>query len=117
MTSASSAWLAVSRADEADAVMVLSVGGGDLERNISPNIVRGLDEAHRRGMKIFGIVGRDGGYTKRMADVVLVVPTVDPELVTPFAEAFQALVWHCLVSDPRLLQTATKWESTTASTQ
>src|SRR5882672_6669715 len=76
-------WLRTSRADADDAVLVLSVGGGDLERNVSPNIVRALDEARRRGMTIFGVVGRDGGYTRRVADVVVVVPTVDPAHVTP----------------------------------
>lgn len=105
------AFLRVSRASERDAVLVLSVGGGDAARNVSPNIVRGLDEARARGLRIFGIVGRDGGYTKQVADEAIVVPTVDPALVTPLAEAFQAVVWHCLVSHPALQQAATKWES------
>jgi D-sedoheptulose 7-phosphate isomerase len=85
-------WLRGSRATARDAVMVLSVGGGDAERNVSPNIVRALERAQRIGMRIFGIVGRDGGFTKRVGDVVVVVPTVDRELVTPFTEAFQAVV-------------------------
>jgi D-sedoheptulose 7-phosphate isomerase len=89
----------------------MSVGGGDADRNVSPNLVKAVDEARRRGLTILGIVGRDGGYTKKMGDVVLVVPTVDAKLVTPFAEAFQAVVWHCLVSHPALAQGQTKWES------
>jgi D-sedoheptulose 7-phosphate isomerase len=105
------AWLKVSRATANDAVLVMSVGGGDLERNVSPNLVRGVDEARRRGLRIFGIVGRDGGHTAKVGDVVIVVPTVDSRLITPFTEAFQALVWHCLVSHPLLAQTQTKWES------
>jgi D-sedoheptulose 7-phosphate isomerase len=105
------AWLKVSRATANDAILVMSVGGGDVERNVSPNLVRGLDEARRRGLKIFGIVGRDGGYTKKVGDVVVLVPTVDPKLVTPFSEAFQAVVWHCLVSHPLLARAQTKWES------
>ncbi|MGE0392000.1 MAG: SIS domain-containing protein [Vicinamibacterales bacterium] len=106
------AYLRVSRASDRDAVLVLSVGGGDLERNVSPNIVRGLEEAKRRQMRVFGIVGRDGGYTKRVGDEVIVIPTVDPALITPLSEAFQAVVWHALVSHPILQQMATKWEST-----
>jgi D-sedoheptulose 7-phosphate isomerase len=105
------AWLRTSRASANDAVMVFSVGGGDAERNVSPNIVRALDEARARGLRIFGIVGRDGGYTRKVGDLVIVVPTVDAALVTPFAESFQAVVWHCLVSHPAVQQVATKWES------
>lgn len=108
-------WLAVSKANARDAIFVMSVGGGDAERNISPNLVRAVDEARRRGLKILGIVGRDGGYTKKVGDLVVVVPTVEPRLVTPFAEAFQAVVWHCLVSHPALAQGQTKWESVAAS--
>lgn len=104
-------WLKVSRASTRDAVLVLSVGGGDVARNVSPNIVRGLEEAKRRGLKIFGIVGRDGGFTGQIGDEVVIVPTVDAALITPLAEAFQAVVWHCLVSHPALVQSATKWES------
>jgi D-sedoheptulose 7-phosphate isomerase len=103
------AYLRVSRATERDAVLVFSVGGGDAARNVSPNIVRAVDEAKRRGMQVFGIVGRDGGHTKQRGDVVIVVPTVDPHLVTPLSEAFQAVVWHALVSHPQLQQQATKW--------
>ena len=105
------AYLRVSRATDRDAVLVLSVGGGDAARNVSPNIVKGLDEAKRRGMRIFGIVGRDGGYTRKVGDDVVVIPTADPNLITPLSEAFQAVVWHCLVSHPVLQQAATKWES------
>ncbi len=104
-------WLKTSRANDKDAVMVFSVGGGDVARNVSPNIVHALDEAKRRGVKIFGIVGRDGGYTKQIGDEVIVVPTVDAELITPLAEAFQAVVWHCLVSHPALAVQRAKWES------
>ena len=105
------AWLRISRARANDAVFVLSVGGGDADRNISTNIVRALDEARVRGVKIFGVVGRDGGYTKKVGDHVLVIPTVDPARVTAHTEAFQAVIWHCLVSHPKLQLEATKWES------
>jgi D-sedoheptulose 7-phosphate isomerase len=109
------AWLRTSRANEDDAVFVLSVGGGDLARNVSPNLVRALDEARRRRLRIFGIVGRDGGYTKTVGDIVVIVPTVDPALITPHAEAFQAVIWHCVVSHPALAVQATKWESLNAA--
>ncbi len=104
-------WLKGSRACDRDAVLVLSVGGGDADRNVSRNIVRALEEAQRRGTRIFGIVGRDGGYTKQVGDNVIVVPTVDASLVTPLAEAFQAVVWHSLVSHPSLAVQPAKWES------
>jgi len=102
-------WLRTSRAGDKDAVFVFSVGGGNLEKNVSPNIVAALKEAKERGTKIFGVVGRDGGCTKKVGDCVIVVPTVDANRVTPHAEAFQAVVWHCLVSHPALQQIATKW--------
>jgi D-sedoheptulose 7-phosphate isomerase len=102
-------WLKVSNAKANDAVFVLSVGGGNLERNVSPNIVMALKLAKERGLKIFGVVGRDGGYTKQVGDCVVIVPTVDENRVTPHAEAFQGVVWHCLVSNPVLQQMATKW--------
>ncbi len=105
------AYLRTSRANEKDAVLVFSVGGGDAVRGISANIVRALDEAKRRGLTIYGIVGRDGGYTKQVGDEVIVVPTVSPTQVTPHAEAFQAVVWHCIVSHPELAANAMKWES------
>lgn len=105
------AFLRVSQGRAADALFVLSVGGGDEARNVSPNIVRAVNEARRRGMRVLGIVGRDGGHTKRAGDSVVVVPTVDARLVTPLTEAFQAVIWHGLVSHPRLQVQATKWES------
>ena len=104
------AWLITSRANEKDAVMVFSVGGGDIERNVSANIVQALDEAKRRRLKIFGIVGRDGGYTKKVGDEVIVIPTIDLNKITPHTEAFQAVVWHCIVSHPALMMKANKWE-------
>ena len=107
------AWLRTSKANDKDAIFVFSVGGGDAERNISANLVHALDEGKRRGCKIFGVVGRSGGYTKKVGDNVIVVPTVDAALVTPHTEAFQAVVWHCLVSHPKLQIQETKWESAT----
>ena len=103
------AWLVTSKLSDKDGVFVFSVGGGNLEKNVSPNIVRALELAKKRGAKIFGVVGRDGGFTKKVGDHVVVIPTVDPALVTPHTEAFQAVVWHCLVSHPKLQQNATKW--------
>jgi D-sedoheptulose 7-phosphate isomerase len=103
------AWLKTSQATRNDAVFVFSVGGGNLEKNVSANIVAGLKEAKQRGMKIFGVVGRDGGYTRQVGDCVVLVPTVDASRVTPHTEAFQAVVWHCLVSHPALQQISTKW--------
>jgi D-sedoheptulose 7-phosphate isomerase len=102
-------WLRGSRANERDALLILSVGGGNAERNVSMNLVRAIDEAKQRGLSIFGIVGRDGGYTAQQADIAIIVPTADPKHVTPHAEAFQAVVWHCLVSHPALQKAATKW--------
>ena len=102
-------WLKVSRAKAADAILIFSVGGGNLERNVSPNLVAAIKEAKTRGLKVFGIVGRDGGYTKQAGDVVVVIPTVGESRVTPHQEAFQAVVWHCLVSHPKLQRNATKW--------
>jgi D-sedoheptulose 7-phosphate isomerase len=104
-------WLKVSRLRDRDAVFVLSVGGGDAERNISPNLVAALRHARQIGAKILGVVGRDGGYTARVADAAVIVPTVNPATITPHAEAFQAVIWHLLVSHPRLKAAATKWES------
>ena len=111
------AWLKVSRANNSDAVLVFSVGGGDAERNISVNLVRALEEAKRRGLKVFGVVGRQGGYTKRVGDAVVVIPTVNAAHVTPHTEAFHAVVWHCLVSHPKLQLAGTKWESTVNASQ
>jgi D-sedoheptulose 7-phosphate isomerase len=106
------AWLKGSRLRREDAVFVFSVGGGSLERNISPNLVRALQFAKEVGAAIVGVVGRDGGYTATVADACAIVPTVNPETVTPHSEAFQAVVWHLLVSHPALKTNATKWEST-----
>jgi len=107
-----SAWLRVSHLNDRDAVLVFSVGGGNREKNISPNLVSALEFATEVGAKILGIVGRDGGQTARMADVCVIVPTVNPETVTPHSEAFQSVLWHLLVSHPALKVQATKWEST-----
>ena len=104
-----SAWLKTSRANKNDAVFIFSVGGGNLEKNVSPNLVAALKEAKERGLKVFGVVGRDGGYTKKVGDNVILIPTVDANRVTPHTEAFHAVVWHCLVSHPVLQQIATKW--------
>lgn len=106
------AWLKGSRLRSEDAVFVLSVGGGSLEKNISPNLVRGVQYAKQVGATVVGIVGRDGGYTATVADACVIIPTVNPETVTPHAEAFQAVVWHLLVSHPLLKMSASKWEST-----
>jgi D-sedoheptulose 7-phosphate isomerase len=102
-------WMDVSKANSKDAILVFSVGGGDTERNVSMNIVRAVDEAKRRDMKVFGIVGRGSGYTARNGDVVVVVPSPAPSRITPHSEAFQAVVWHCLVSHPVLQRKQTKW--------
>ncbi len=104
-------WLKTSRLGDKDAVFVLSVGGGDLEKNISPNLVRALQYARNVGARITGIVGRDGGFTATVADACLIIPTVNPETVTPHSEAFQAVIWHLLVSHPALKACQTKWES------
>ena len=103
------AWLRTSKANQKDAVFVLSVGGGNTEKKVSTNLVFGIKAAKSLGMKIFGVVGRDGGYTKEVGDTVIVIPTVESSRITPHAEAFQAVVWHCLVSNPLLQQSATKW--------
>lgn len=105
------AWLRVSRLQARDAILVFSVGGGSVERNVSPNLVTALDYAKSVGAKVLGIVGRDGGYTARVADVCVIIPTVHPDRITPHSEAFQGVVWHLLVSHPALQQKATKWES------
>jgi len=105
------AWLAGSRLRAEDGVFVLSVGGGSLERNISANLVRALDHAAKVGATIVGVVGRDGGYTAKVATACVIVPTVNPDTITPHSEAFQAVVWHLLVSHPLLKTAATKWES------
>jgi D-sedoheptulose 7-phosphate isomerase len=106
-----SAWLKVSRLNSKDMLFVFSVGGGDLEKNISPNIVRAVSLAKEVGANVIGVLGRNGGYTASVADACIVVPTVNSEMVTPHTESFQALVWHLLVSDPRLQMMSNKWES------
>jgi D-glycero-D-manno-heptose 1,7-bisphosphate phosphatase len=106
------AWLRTSRLRANDLVLVFSVGGGDLEKNVSPNLVAALQYAKTVGAKILGIVGRDGGHTAKIADVCVLIPTVNPAHITPHAEAFQAVVWHLLVSHPAVKQQQTKWEST-----
>lgn len=105
-------WLKGSRLTSRDMLFVFSVGGGDLERNISPNLVRALQYGKDIGATICGVVGRDGGYTVKVADACVIVPTVNPESVTPHTETFQALVWHLLVSHPELRTGQMKWEST-----
>jgi D-sedoheptulose 7-phosphate isomerase len=105
-------WLRVSKLAAKDMIFILSVGGGDLEKNISPNLVRALQYAKEVGAAIGGICGRSGGYTARVADACVIVPTVNAATVTPHAEAFQAVVWHLLVSHPALKAAETKWEST-----
>jgi D-sedoheptulose 7-phosphate isomerase len=106
-------WLKGSRLRSADALFVLSVGGGDRDRNISTNLVRALEYARDIGATIVGVVGRDGGFTAAVANAVVVVPTVNPHRVTPHTEAFQAVIWHLLVSHPVLQQASTTWESRT----
>ena len=105
-------WLKISHLESKDALFILSVGGGDLEKNISPNLVEALKFAKKVGAKVTGVVGRDGGYTAQVADVCVVIPSVNPETITPHSEAFQAVIWHLLVSHPTLKANATKWEST-----
>jgi D-sedoheptulose 7-phosphate isomerase len=104
-------WLQVSRLQARDAILILSVGGGNLEEQVSPNLVAALKYAKSLGSKILGIVGRDGGYTAKVADACVIIPTVNPAHITPHAEAFQAVIWHLLVSHPALKAHQTKWES------
>ena len=101
--------LRTSHASERDALLVMSVGGGDVARHISVSLIRGVDEAKRRGMKVFGIVGRADSYLKLEGDAVVVIPVPEPTLLTPMSEAFQAIVWHAIVSDPRVLLRPTTW--------
>jgi D-sedoheptulose 7-phosphate isomerase len=105
------AWLKVSHLSSKDCILVLSVGGGNLANNVSPNIVCALQLAQTRGAAILGIVGRDGGYTATVASACIIIPTVNPTHITPHSEAFQAIVWHLLVSHPRLKAAETRWES------
>ena len=104
-------WLKTSGLRHEDMVLVFSVGGGNLEKNVSPNLVSAIQYAKEVGAKVCGVVGRDGGYTAQAADAWVVIPTVNPAHITPHAEAFQGVVWHLLVSHPRLKQAETKWES------
>jgi D-sedoheptulose 7-phosphate isomerase len=107
-----SRWLRGSRLRKGDALLVFSVGGGNLEKNVSANIVKALQLAQEVGAKITGIVGRDGGYTAKVANAAVVVPTISSDTVTPHAESFQAVVWHLIASDPQLRENEMKWEST-----
>jgi D-sedoheptulose 7-phosphate isomerase len=107
-------WLEGSHIGLNDAVCVFSVGGGDKARNVSANIVNALDVAKKAGAKIIGVVGRDGGYTAKVADACVIVPPINPATVTPHSESFQAVVWHLMVSDPRMMTMSNKWEGLTA---
>ncbi len=104
-------WLETSRLKPKDTLLILSVGGGNVEKNISPNLVSALQYAKKIGSNIIGIVGRDGGYTKQVADVCILIPTLNTETITPHAEAFQSVIWHLCVSHPKLKTIQTKWES------
>lgn len=106
-----SEWLKGSRISGKDAVLVFSVGGGNVEKNVSVNLVRAIDEARNAGAKVFGIVGKDGGYTKQVSDACVLIPIVNPERITPHTEGLAAVVWHLLVSHPALKIKQTKWES------
>jgi D-sedoheptulose 7-phosphate isomerase len=110
-----SKWLEVSHLNEKDTLFILSVGGGNVEKNVSPNLVAALQYAKEVGSNVVGIVGRDGGYTATVADACVIIPTLNPENVTPHAEAFQSVIWHLLVSHPKLKLAATKWESVAGS--
>jgi D-sedoheptulose 7-phosphate isomerase len=103
------AWLEGSRLEADDGILVFSVGGGDAERNVSANLIKAIDFAKKRSAKVFGIVGKETGYTAKQGDVVVVIPQINPAWITPLSEAFQAVVWHCLVSHPKLQKNATKW--------
>lgn len=105
------AWLKGSRLCQADTLFIFSVGGGNAEKNVSMNIVRALELAQERKAKIVGVVGRDGGYTARVADAAVLIPVISPDTVTPHTEAFQAVVWHLIVTHPRLKANEMKWES------
>ena len=104
-------WLKGSRINEKDAVLVFSVGGGNVEKNVSVNLVRAIDEARARGARVFGIVGKDGGYTKQVADECVLIPVISADRITPHTEGLAAVVWHLLVSHPALKRGQTKWES------
>ena len=104
-------WLKISKLNDKDMIFILSVGGGNLEKNISPNLVKALQYAQTVRAKITGIVGRDGGYTKQVANACVLIPTINPENITPHTEAFHAVIWHLMVSHPKLKAKQTKWES------
>lgn len=104
-------WLKVSRLSKIDAILVLSVGGGSMTQNVSNNLVRGLKYAKEVGSRVYGIVGRDGGYTKKVADVCILIPTINPLLITPICESLQAIIWHAIAFHPTLNEQAGKWES------
>ena len=104
-------WLKTSKLQPKDALFIFSVGGGNIEKNISPNLVEAIKLARSVGAKVTGVVGRDGGYTAQAADACVIVPTVNPDTITPHSEAFQAVIWHLLVSHPKLKANQTKWES------
>jgi D-sedoheptulose 7-phosphate isomerase len=107
-------WLRLSKLGSKDCLFILSVGGGNLEKNVSPNLVAAMQLAKQVGAKIIGIIGKDGGYTAKVADACVIVPTVNPNNVTPHSEAFQAVIWHLFVSHPELKVNQTKWESVAA---
>jgi D-sedoheptulose 7-phosphate isomerase len=104
-------WLKISKLQAKDALFIFSVGGGNIEKNISPNLVEAIKLAKAVGAKVTGVVGRDGGYTAQAADACVIIPTVNPDTITPHSEAFQAVVWHLLASHPKLKVNQTKWES------
>jgi D-sedoheptulose 7-phosphate isomerase len=108
------AWLKGSHISKKDGLLIFSVGGGNLEKNVSPNLVSAIQLAKEVGAAVTGIVGRDGGYTAKMADAAVIVPVVNPDHITPHSEAFQAVVWHLFVSHPKLKVNQTKWETTAA---
>ncbi|MDA9691496.1 SIS domain-containing protein, partial [Candidatus Pelagibacter sp.] len=102
-------WLEVSKINSKDVLFVFSVGGGNLKRKISVNLIKAIDLAKQKKCKILGIVGRDGGYAARNSDAIIIIPTIDKKLVTPYSESFQAVVWHCLVTHPMLQSNKMKW--------
>jgi D-sedoheptulose 7-phosphate isomerase len=104
-----SAWLKVSKINEKDCLLILSVGGGDRERNVSANLIDAIDIANSVGARVTGIIGRDGGYTGKNSDICLIIPTINKDSVTPHAESFQTVIWHLIVSHPKLKMNATKW--------
>ena len=110
-------WLRGSRLTDKDTLLVLSVGGGNLEKNVSPNLVTALQLAKQVGARVIGLVGKDGGYTAKVADACVVVPVVNPNNITPHSEAFQAVLWHLFVSHPNLKIAQTKWESVAGATK